>query len=99
MTTTAVTPSPPSAANQHGGFEGFAAWRDFAPGKWQESIDVRDFIIANFDPYIGDSSFLSGPTSRTTAVWNQLLEMFPKERAQGVYDIDAKTPRSILPGF
>lgn len=102
MTTTAVTPSPPSAANQHGGFEGFAAWRDFAPGKWQESIDVRDFIIANFDPYVGDSSFLSGPTSRTTAVWNHLLEMFPKERAQGVYDIDAKTPSTITshhPGY
>lgn len=102
MTTTAVTPSPPSAANQHGGLEGFAAWRDFAPGKWQESIDVRDFIIVNFDPYVGDSSFLSGPTSRTTAVWNHLLEMFPKERAQGVYDIDAKTPSTITshhPGY
>lgn len=102
MTTTAVTPSPPPAANQHGNFEDFAAWRDFAPGKWHESIDVRDFIIANFDPYAGDSSFLNGPTARTTAVWNELLEMFPKERLQGVYDIDAKTPSTITshrPGY
>ena len=27
------------------------AWRGFAPGVWNESIDVRDFIQRNYTPY------------------------------------------------
>lgn len=40
-------------------------WRGFKGHKWQEEIDVRDFIIQNFTPYEGDESFLVGPTDRT----------------------------------
>ena len=38
------------------------AWGGFVPGAWQDSIDVRDFILANFTPYTGDAAFLSGAT-------------------------------------
>lgn len=34
------------------------AWRDFKGGKWQDRIDVRDFIQKNYTPYTGDESFL-----------------------------------------
>ena len=27
------------------------AWEGFKPGKWQEEVDVRDFILKNFTPY------------------------------------------------
>ena len=39
-------------------------------------IDVRGFIQANYTPYDGDATFLSGPTPRTTALWHRLTEMF-----------------------
>ncbi len=78
------------------------AWRGFAPGLWQDFIDVRDFVQLNYEPYEGDAAFLSGPTQRTTRVWETLSEMFPEERAKGVYDIDTKTPGRIdshAPGY
>ena len=31
------------------------AWREFSPGRWQSTIDVRDFIVsATSPPYEGD---------------------------------------------
>ncbi|PYG02051.1 formate C-acetyltransferase [Georgenia satyanarayanai] len=78
------------------------AWAGFAPGPWQGSVDVRDFIQRNYTAYDGDSSFLAGPTERTTHVWRTLSEMFPEEREKGVYDVDATTPSTITahaPGY
>ncbi|GAA1630923.1 formate C-acetyltransferase [Georgenia ruanii] len=79
-----------------------SAWRGFTAGAWSTAIDVRDFIQRNYTPYLGDASFLAGPTERTTAVWNTLLAMFPAEREKGVYDVDATTPAGITahaPGY
>lgn len=78
------------------------AWQGFTPGPWQESVDVRDFIQRNYTAYDGDSSFLAGPTERTTHVWQTLSAMFPEEREKGVYDVDATTPSTITahaPGY
>ena len=36
-------------------------WRDFKPGDWRNSIDVRDFIVRNVTPYAGDEIFLAAP--------------------------------------
>ena len=33
-------------------------WRNFTAGKWQDGIDVRDFIQKNYTPYEGDESCL-----------------------------------------
>ncbi|HEY3436055.1 MAG TPA: formate C-acetyltransferase [Actinotalea sp.] len=90
---TAVTPQPSEHSD---------AWRGFVAGPWQDGVNVRDFIQRNYTPYNGDSSFLAGPTERTTGIWARLLEMFPQEREKGVYDIDATTPSSITahePGY
>jgi len=35
------------------------AWEGFKPGQWSETIDVRDFIQQNYEPYYGDESFLA----------------------------------------
>ena len=44
-------------------------WEGFTPGRWQNAVDVRDFIQRNVAPYDGDESFLAGPSERTKAVW------------------------------
>ncbi|MBB2747228.1 pyruvate formate lyase family protein [Microbispora sp. NBRC 16548] len=65
-------------------------------------MDVRDFIQANYTPYEGDESFLTGPTERTRAVWAEVSDLFPEERRRGVYDVDTTTPSSITahrPGY
>ena len=43
------------------------AWRNFKPGHWRDTIDVRDFIVRNATPYTGDEKFLAGPSKRTLA--------------------------------
>jgi formate C-acetyltransferase len=40
----------------------------FAGERWRETIDVRDFVQANYAPYHG-GGFLFGPTARTSALW------------------------------
>jgi len=79
-----------------------SAWAGFTAGPWQQGIDVRDFIQRNYTPFTGDASFLTGPTERTLGLWARLSAMFPRERANGVYDVDATTPASITahaPGY
>ena len=49
-------------------------WKDFVGGKWEKEVDVRDFIQRNYTPYVGDDSFLAGPTAATTKLWAQVLE-------------------------
>lgn len=58
-------------------------WKNFVPGNWQNEINVRDFIQKNYTPYLGDSSFLEGPTKRTEDIWQKVLELYKKETANG----------------
>ncbi|MFC8453925.1 formate C-acetyltransferase [Kitasatospora sp. NPDC057223] len=71
------------------------AWHGFKGGLWRDAIDVRDFIQQNYTPYEGGSSFLAGPTERTTSVWRQITDRFPEERAKGVYDVAYDIPSTI----
>ena len=59
------------------------AWEGFAPGAWQETIDTRDFIQKNYTPYEGDASFLVEATEKTQKLWNEVLELYKKEREAG----------------
>jgi formate C-acetyltransferase len=77
---------------------------DFAPGRWTDHIDVRDFIQRNVTPYLGDAEFLAGPTERTRGVWDRMSALMAEERATpgGVLDVDVATPSSITshaPGY
>jgi formate C-acetyltransferase len=71
-------------------------WREFTPGSWRTSIDVRDFIVRNVTPYEGDETFLAAPSRRTKAVWDKLQPYFQEERKKGVLAVDAKTPSTLL---
>src|SRR5688572_29589188 len=70
------------------------AWTGFCTGLWCKDIDVRDFIQTNVTPYYGDEAFLSGPTQRTTAIWDKLTALFVEERKMSVLDV-SQIPSSI----
>ena len=74
----------------------FDEWNDFNGGNWQEEIDVRDFIQKNYNPYEGDESFLVGPTEKTKKLWNEVLELYKKEKENGgVLDISCDIASTI----
>ena len=76
--------------------QNYPAWEGFSDGTWTKEVNVRSFIKHNYTPYYGDESFLEGPTDRTKELWEQVLELFKKEReAGGVLDMDTKVISTI----
>lgn len=70
--------------------------KEFISGKWQQEINVRDFIQKNYTPYEGDSSFLAKPTEATTKLWQECCDLLKKERDNGgVLDMDTKVVSTI----
>lgn len=68
----------------------------FKSGKWQQEIDVRDFIQKNYTVYEGTADFLQGPTETTKKLWNECLNLFEQERKKGgVLDMDTKIVSTI----
>lgn len=75
----------------------FEQWKGFQKGDWQSEINVRDFIQRNYTPYEGDDSFLTGTTTKTQKLWEEVLELYKKEQSApgSVLDIDTKTVSTI----
>ena len=75
----------------------FKQWNGFKLGEWNYEINVRDFIQKNYTPYEGDSNFLTGTTSKTQKLWNEVLDLYKKEKESvgSVLDIDNKTISTI----
>ena len=77
-------------------------WRNFAGKTWQHQVDVSDFIKNNYKPYVGDESFLSGPTAKTERILKIAEDTFREEEKKHVLDIDTDTPAGInvfKPGY
>lgn len=78
-------------------------WQGFKGGKWQDEVDVRDFIQNNYKPYDGDESFLEGPTESTNTLWEKLQKLQKEERAKGgVLDMETEVVSSLTaygPGY
>lgn len=76
---------------------------EFEGGLWESEINVRDFIVKNYTPYDGDSSFLSAPTDNTLKLWDRVCELMKLERQRkGVYDVSTdiiSTITSHKPGY
>ena len=53
----------------------FEQWNGFYGNEWKDEINVRQFIADNYTPYLGDSSFLEGPTKRTSELMARLEEL------------------------
>ena len=81
----------------------FAQWEGFAGKEWKESINVRKFIRNNYTPYEGDSSFLAGPTARTSELMEKFRVLLAAEvKNGGLLDIDTETVSSLAnyaPGY
>ena len=71
-------------------------WQGFKGAKWQDEVDVRDFIQNNYKPYNGDESFLVEPTDSTNKLWGELQKLQKEERAKGgVLDMETEVVSSI----
>ena len=81
----------------------FIGWEGFKGGEWQTSINVRDFIQLNYEPYTGDNGFLAPPTQRTIKLMEKLNELFKKEQEnKGVLAVDTETVLTVTshkPGY
>ena len=81
----------------------FKQWNGFNKSTWTETVDVREFIQKNYTPYEGDDSFLTNATDKTIKLWNIVLDLYKKEKANGgVLDIDTKTVSTMTshkPGY
>ena len=78
-------------------------WQGFKGSKWQDEVDVRDFIQNNYKPYNGDESFLEGPKESTNILWAELQKLQKEERAKGgVLDMETEVVSSLTaygPGY
>lgn len=78
-------------------------WQGFKGSKWQDEVDVRDFIQNNYKPYNGDESFLEGPKESTNILWAELQKLQKEERAKGgVLDMETEVASSLTaygPGY
>ena len=58
--------------------------KTFIDGLWSKEINVTSFVQTNITPYLGDSSFLPGPTERRTYRANEAhLEPLPQGPRRG----------------
>ena len=73
----------------------FKQWDGFEKGEWTKEIDVRNFIQKNYTPYTGNEDFLAPVTEKTSKLWNKVLNLYEKEKENGVLDVDVKTPSGI----
>jgi len=77
-------------------------WYDFNHGSWTTDINVRSFIQHNYTPYEGDSTFLVGPTKRTTQLWDEVSLLMVEETKKGIIDAETLKPSTITafgPGY
>lgn len=78
-------------------------WRSFKVGEWTESVNVRDFIQGNYQPYDGEESFLKPSTERTRDLWKKTEALLAKEIENGgVLDLDTATISGVTahgPGY
>ena len=70
-------------------------WINFKEGQCTKSVDVRNFIQLNYTEYKGDDSFLAGATDATKKLWDEVSELFKKERENGILDLDTETVSGI----
>ena len=53
----------------------YKGWEGFNYGKWNDRVDVRDFIQRNYTEYTGDESFLAPATEATLKLWKMVMEL------------------------
>lgn len=78
-------------------------WQGFTKGRWTNEVNVRDFILKNYEQYEGNDQFLTSATEATRKLWDQVMELTKQERENGgVLEMDTETVSTITshgPGF
>lgn len=78
-------------------------WDGFKLGNWANTVNVRDFIVENYDEYLGDESFLVGPTEASTQLNTMFIDLLRQEKENGgVLECDTDVVSSIVshgPGY
>ncbi len=78
-------------------------WDGFKLGNWTNEVNVRDFIVENYDEYLGDESFLVGPTEASTQLNNMFIDLLRQEKENGgVLECDTEVVSNIVshgPGY
>ena len=54
-------------------------WNDFKKNKWNQEINVSDFIKTNYQSYNESNDFLEQTTSKTDKVWNKCTKLLKEE--------------------
>ena len=70
-------------------------WRAFQGSDWKESVNVAKFIEENYKEYVGDDSFLVGPTDKTKKVWSICEDLLKKELDKGILDVEVSRVSGI----
>ena len=73
-------------------------YRAFKGQKWQEEINVRDFIQENYTPYEGGDEFLAGKSKKTTKLFAYVEQLINKEISEDYRNADT-TRFSSIDGF
>lgn len=63
-------------------------WNGFNKGKWNENIDVKNFIALNYTPFEGDADFLVDSSNKTKIIWEKAENLIKEELLSGKVDID-----------
>jgi formate C-acetyltransferase len=72
-------------------------WEGFnSKGLWTSEINVRDFVQSNYKEYDGDESFLSGPTSATKTLFDELQKLQKDEHNKKCVGLDGKERTGVL---
>lgn len=64
------------------------AWEGFTAGSWSEEINLRDFIQKNYNPYLGDESFLENSTENTLILWEKVNGIIQEEVRNRTVNVD-----------
>lgn len=70
-------------------------WNLFKGETWKEKVDVKSFILENYQEYTEDESFLESTTEKTNQLWKQCQELLKQELKQGVLDIETNIMSGI----
>src|SRR5690554_1294690 len=79
------------------------SWKGFKSGKWENAIDVADFIEQNYFEYTGDETFLEGAVESSLSLNESFKDLLKLEKEKGgVIDLDTKVASTIIshaPGY
>ena len=80
----------------------YSEWNDFNKGEWCNTINVSDFILNNYTPYLDNEDFLASKSKKTAKVWEKCENLLKEELKKHVLDIDTNTMSGInafKPGY